>query len=287
MRPRSTALRSVGGLQSALCRRAKLAYMSAMIEQGSLSLRRILVVAAFAALAAAVVAVGASSQEADAARAKQLGKTRHTPQPNCPTAKRYRGPDAPPAPTRKSCQVLARVTGFQVKGDGRGALFQMPRRGKIVAWSVDLSRPTKEERRVLGGLTGTSKLGEGPFAQLAVLKRLGGGNKYKLTKETPRVKLHPYLGRTPVFTLEHPLTVKRGRIIGITTPTWAPMLAAGRGSPSDKWRASRNRGECSGTRRNPNLVINTTRAHKKVGSTRRYGCRYEARLTYWAYIARR
>jgi hypothetical protein len=261
--------------------------MSAMIEQGSLSLRRILVVAAFAALAAAVVAVGASSQEADAARAKQLGKTRHTPQPNCPTAKRFRGPGAPPAPLSKSCQVLARVTGFQVKGDGRGALFQMPRKGKIVAWSVDLSRPTKKERRGLGAIAGTEKLGGGAFAQLAVLRRLGGGNKYKLVKETPRVKLKRYLGTTPVFTLERPLTVKRGRIIGITTPTWAPMLAAGRGSPGDKWRASRNRGKCTGTARNPNLVINTTRAHKKVGSTRRYGCRYDDRLTYWAYLARR
>jgi hypothetical protein len=261
--------------------------MNAMIEQGSLTVRRILVMAAFAALAAAVVAVGASSQEADASRARVLGKTKKTPQPNCPTAKRFRRPGAPAPPLRKSCQVLARVTGFQVKGDGRGALFQMPRKGKIVAWSVDLSRPTKEERRGLGQIAGTEKLGGGAFAQLSILRRLGGGNKYKLTKETPRVKLRPYLGKTPVFTLERPLTVKRGRIIAITTPTWAPMLAAGRGSPSDKWRASRNRGECSGTPRNPNLVINTTRAHKKVGSTRRYGCRYDDRLTYWAYIAPR
>ena len=258
--------------------------MSAMTEQGSLTVRRILVIAAFAALAAAVVAVGTSSQEADASRAKTLGKTKKTPHPNCPTAKRFRQGGNPPL--SKSCQVLARVTGFQVKGDGRGALFQMPRRGKIVAWSVNLSRPTKEERRGLGEIAGTDKLGGGAFAQLAVLKRLGG-NRYKLTKESPRVKLKPYLGTKPVFTLRRPLTVKRGQIIGITTPTWAPMLAAGRGRPSDKWRASRARGKCTGTARNPNLVIQTTRAHKKVGSTRRYGCRYDDRLTYWAYYARR
>jgi hypothetical protein len=259
--------------------------MSAMIEHGSLNLRRILVIAAFAALAAAVVAVGTSSQEADASRAKTLGKTKKTPQPNCPTAKRFR--DNPNPPLGKSCQVLARVTGFQVKGDGRGALFQMPRRGKIVAWSVDLSKPTRKERRGLGEIAGTDKLGGGAFAQLAVLRRLGSGNQYKLVKETPRVKLKPYLGMKPVFTLRRPLTVRRGSIIGITTPTWAPMLAAGRGKASDKWRASRNRGECTGTLRNPNLVIQTTRAHKKVGSTRRYGCRYDDRLTYWAYYARR
>lgn len=272
---------------TALQRGVKLAYMSAMIEQGSLSLRRILVVAAFAVLSAAAIVVGASSQEAGAARAKQLGVTKKTPHPNCPTAKRYRRPGAPDPPLRKSCQVLARVTGFQVKGDGKGALFQMPRRGKIVAWSVDLSRPTKKERKGLGKLTGTRKLGGGAFAQLAVLRRVGQGNRYQLVKETPRVKLAPYLGQKPVFTLDHPLKVKKGRIIGITTPTWAPMLAAGRGRPSDKWRASRAKGKCFNTIRRPNLVINTTRPQKKVGSTRPYGCRYSDRLTYWAYYTRR
>jgi hypothetical protein len=257
--------------------------MNAMNEQGVPSSRRILVALAFAALCALVVAVGASSQPADAARAKTLGKTKKMPNPNCPTAKRYRGQSAPDPPLRKSCQVLARVTGFQISGDGKKPLFKVPRDGAIVAWSIDLSRPVKEERKLFGRLAGTERLGRDPYARLAILHARGKG-RFKLMKTSPNVKLSPHLASKPVFTLNRPLRVKKGRIIGLTTPTWSPSLAAGRGRPSDEWRASRKRDQCFNTPRNPNLVIETTKAHQKEGSTRRYGCRYDDRLTYWAYF---
>jgi hypothetical protein len=253
--------------------------MNAMTEHGLLRPRRILVVLGFAGLCALVIAVGATSQPADGARAKTLGKTKSTPRPNCPTPKRYRGDRAPDPPLRKSCQVLGSVTGFQTRGGGKKGLFEVPRTGWIVAWSVKLSKPTKDERAFFGRELGTERLGKDPTARLAVL-RPQGNKRYKLMKTTPVMRLNPYLGETPVFTLNKPLRVKRGRIIALTTPTWVSDFSAGRGRQGDAWRASRQSGRCEGSRN----LLERSKPHQKVGSSRRYGCKYtNARMLYWAY----
>ena len=37
--------------------------------------------------------------------------------------------------------------------------------------------------------------------------------------------LNPYFGSTPIFALDHPLTVLQGQVVALTVPTWAPMFA--------------------------------------------------------------
>ena len=52
------------------------------------------------------------------------------------------------------------------------------------------------------------------------------------------VKLEKYFGKTAQFPLERSIPVKKGYIVALTVPTWAPALALGFGKDTS-WRASR------------------------------------------------
>ena len=68
--------------------------------------------------------------------------------------------------------------------------------------------------------------------------------------------------------------VKKGDIVALTVPTWAPSLALGFGKGTS-WRASRGKGQCTTT--------GTQTAQTRVGSSTQYYCLYQtARLTYSA-----
>ncbi len=152
----------------------------------------------------------------------------------------------------------------------------MRQNGKIVAWSVNLSKPSRDEQQTL---TEGFELGE-PTAKLAILKPMGKG-KFKLTKQSPRVKVKPTLGTEPIFTLKKPIRVSKGTVVAITTSSWLPNLAHNGQltAQKDKWRASRDSDKCSGDK---NLLDG--RPQRKIGSIKRYGCTYvAARLLYKAY----
>ncbi|MQA75016.1 MAG: hypothetical protein GEU88_11850 [Solirubrobacterales bacterium] len=204
-------------------------------------------------------------------KATVLGQTATTPRPTCPT------PQAPDAAAEKSCQAMGRVTGFQISADGTRNPFKVRRPGTIVAWSVDVSRPSKEEQDFFE--TALSKSGP-PTARLSVLKRKEDG-PYKLVKQSPVVQMHSSLGSRPVVTLADPLRVRKGMIVALTTTSWLSNLADFGASDSDVWRASREEGQCT----QEEDLLNRSRPQQKVGGTRSYGCTYEgARLLYWAYL---
>ena len=86
--------------------------------------------------------------------------------------------------------------------------------------------------------------------------------------------LEPYFGKTAQFPLATTLPVKKGDIVALTVPTWAPALALGFGKATS-WRASRAKGQCTTT--------GTQTAQTRIGSTVQYYCLYQtARLTYSA-----
>ena len=60
------------------------------------------------------------------------------------------------------------------------------------------------------------------------------------------MKLEPYFGKTAQFPLETTITVKKGDIVALTVPTWAPALALGFGNDTS-WRASRQKSQCTST----------------------------------------
>jgi hypothetical protein len=205
------------------------------------------------------------------AGATLLGRTPKTPRPTCPT------PHSSDAPPEKSCQAMGRVTGFQISANGVRQPFKVRRPGTIVAWSVDLSRPSKKERDFFE--TQLSKSGP-PRGRLSILKRKKAG-PYKLVKQSPVVNLKSSLGSRAVITLADPLRVRKGMIVALTTPTWLSNLADFGASDSDVWRASREQGQCT----QAEDLLKRSRPQQKVGGMRDYSCTYEgARLLYWAYL---
>lgn len=231
-----------------------------------------------------------------------LGKTEKTPRPSCPTP-RKKGEVDPNAPLFKQCQAIGEVTGLQIRANGRRQPFKVPENGRIVAWSIDLSNPSKSEKTFFSeapesGPNVESGVGWGsPSARISVLKKRKNG-RFKLTKQGPKVGLKSHLGSQPIFTLAKPLRVKAGTFIAITTANWIPALAhdppvASRNG--DIWRASRGKKHCgiipSGASKSEAIaiqqdMIDRSRPHQKVGSVRSYKCTYSAaRLTYHAYLA--
>lgn len=175
-------------------------------------------------------------------------------------------PSCPATP----CLAVSRTTGFQVKVGSASNILSAPRAGTIVAWTITLGKPNTTQIKYFDA-------NEGGIASagIAILRPQKKPNlTYKLISQSPLVKLEPYFGKTAQFPLETTLPVKKGDVIALTVPTWAPALALGFANTTS-WRGSRPRASCSPT---PTQTSQTT-----IGSDVQYFCLYRtARLTYSA-----
>src|SRR3954449_525461 len=204
--------------------------------------RTLMVVAAFAAALA--------TSTAASAKVVEVGRT-----------------DVAPACPATPCLALSRTTGYQVKiADERNA-FVVPEDGKIVAWSIALGKPTAEQIAFFD-----KNFGGSASARLTVLR--AGNTLYSRTvTHTPVQQLQPYLGQVVQFPLGRALNVKKGYVIALTVPTWAPALTPLLTDHSS-WRASRAQGKCS------DLDAQTAQMSLNVVAQDR--CLYRARLLYSA-----
>jgi hypothetical protein len=249
--------------------------MTGTIEWTTGGRRRARQALAFAGLCAALVGLSVVSL-AGARDAKVLGKTKRTPNPACPNRHHP-----------ENCEVVGRATGFPLVANGEKRPFNVRENGKIVAWAIDLSRPTKDQRNGVGKLFRNDKFGKAPTARLAVIKHKER-RKYKLVRQSPVVKLSGALGRRQLITLDKPLRISKGQVVALTYPTWASNFAHnGLSTKRNRWRASRSRGACAPKSGDPSDIrafARNSKPHQKVGSERGYGCDYTgARLLYWAY----
>jgi hypothetical protein len=178
-------------------------------------------------------------------------------------------PDATPSCPDKPCYALGRTTGYQAKvGTNRG-LYTVPKDGTIVSWTIKLSKPGTKQIDYFN-----SQLGGEAQAQISVL-RMGHKLHARLIASGEPQKLTPYFGTTVEFALQKTIPVKKGWVIGLTVPTWAPALAAGLGGDTS-WRASRAKGQCDDSQ------AQTAQAVNQIG---RYYCLYRtARIMYSARI---
>ena len=88
-------------------------------------------------------------------------------------------------------------------------------------------------------------LGGPASARLTVLRP--GKTLYSRTvTQSPVQQLAPYFGQTVQFPLGRALNVKKGYVIALTVPTWAPALTPLLTDHSS-WRASRAKGKCNDT----------------------------------------
>jgi hypothetical protein len=142
--------------------------------------------------------------------------------------------------------------------------------GRIVAWTIKLSKPGKSQIAFF-----EKNLGGESTAQLTVLRP--GNKQYArvLAQGSPE-RLEPYFGTTPTFALKESIPVKKGNIIGLSVPTWAPALSINQAG-TVSWRASRPKGGCND--------FSKPTAQTGTNTITRFFCLYRtARLTYTATV---
>lgn len=230
---------------------------------------------------ATFVAVGAALALPAAAHAKitEIGAL-PSPLPKFPCP----GTGSAATGDKVDCQVLSVTTTYQVKVGDKTAFMTVPKDGRIVAWTVAMGNPTTTEDTFLtkgpdvtGGGLG---LGE-PRAGIAILRaekktKLG----YRNVTQSPVVNLRPYFGKTVQFPLDKSLPAKKGRVIALTVPSWAPVMALGQGKTTS-YRASRVKTKCGNTPDTASDVL--VPSMSAIGTMKTYECLYQdVRLTYSA-----
>ncbi|MDQ6835068.1 MAG: hypothetical protein M3016_02670 [Actinomycetota bacterium] len=177
-----------------------------------------LLIAGFTAAALAVAPAAATAQIVE------LGKT----------ASPVIAPSCPKGASPSQCFIiLTRTTALQTVSDGVKYPTTVKHNGWIVAFTVGLSKlwpSPKIERHLIHVLN--AAYGGTPQLAITVLKP-GRHNKYTVTAQSPTFHVTPFLGQVlqeplslpPTFTQFTALPVKAGDVIGLTTPTWAPVLS--------------------------------------------------------------
>jgi hypothetical protein len=208
-------------------------------------LHRLRTIAAGAVLAALVSAAPAS------ARIVEIGGAPPQAVPTCPSS---------------PCLAVSRTTGYQAKVVDSRSTYIVPADGRIVAWTIALGDPDKRQIDFFDSNYGDSS------AQLTILRR-GKRLYHRVMGQTPLQKLQPYFGQRVQFPLTTSLSVKKGYVVALTVPTWAPALTQLLDDGS-AWRASRAKGKCDNTE--------TQTAQTRLRQRTQYRCLYRARLTYSA-----
>lgn len=159
------------------------------------------------------------------ARIVELGQLEQQATPSCPA---------------NPCLAVARTTGYQAKVGTQRDVFVAPEDGKIVAWSITLSSPSETQISFFD-----ERLGGPATARITIL-RPGKRLSARVTGQSTVQQLAPFFGQTVQFPLGRSLNVRKGYIVALTVPTWAPALAVGFGNDTS-WRASRPPDRCRET----------------------------------------
>jgi hypothetical protein len=174
-------------------------------------------------------------------------------------------PEATPTCPSDPCLAVSRTTGYQAKVVDSRSAYVIPRNGRIVAWTISLGNPDDRQIEYF-----TSSYGQSS-ASVTILRR-GKHLYHRVLAQTPLQRLQPYFGRKVQFPLETSIPVRRGNVLALTVPTWAPALGLGLGRDS-VWRASRDADACDDTQ--------TQSAQTGLQDLTPYRCLYRtARLTY-------
>lgn len=167
------------------------------------------------------------------------------------------------------CFVVTHTTALQVRTGTVRYPTTAPASGRVVAFTLQLGSLTERQIHRLN-LTygGTARV------QLTVLRpQARPARSFEVVATTGIFKVQPFLGTTVQFPLKTSLAVKKGDVVALTVPTWAPVLAVDLPT-ENSWRASRD-GNCG------DLLTQT--AQSTVGNATQYKCLYQTvRVTYTA-----
>jgi hypothetical protein len=174
--------------------------------------------------------------------------------------------DATPTCPSSPCLAVSRTTGYQAKVVDSRNVYIVPRAGRIVAWTISLGDPNKRQIDFFNSNYGDAS------AQITILRR-GKRLYHRVLGQSPAEQLEPYFGQKVQFPLTTSIPVKRGYVVALTVPTWAPALTQLLDNGSS-WRASRAKGKCDNTE--------TQTAQTRLRQRTQYRCLYRAQLTYSA-----
>jgi hypothetical protein len=202
------------------------------------------------ALAALFALAAAAPASADV---KELGSSTAFPAASCPT----------------DCQAIGQVTGYQVQIGSQKNPMQITKPGKIVAFTIALGKPNKDQTQFFNNLFGNE-----PEARLSILTLGHRKRRATLKAQSEIFKLSQYFGSTPTFALAKPIAVGPRDVVALTVPTWAPAFAVNLGA-DQAWRSSRSSENCND--------VQQPAAQQTLKTTRSYSCFYRtARLLYSA-----
>lgn len=182
-----------------------------------------------------------------------------------------------------NCQVLTRVTAFQLKVGNRANVSRVPHDGTVVAYTLYLPSVVSKFYTYF-----STTFGGAPTARVSILRRAPrkGVTKYRysLVAQSEKLNVKSYLGGAPTFALGKPLAVKKGDVIALTTDSWIPSFVVRAEDGTSTWRASRPKGKCS--RVGDDITnLTTPRMHETIGGIKQYNCGFTgARLLYHATV---
>jgi hypothetical protein len=223
-------------------------------------------------IATAIVAVAGVAVAAWALPPREYGlEPQNRPDADCP---------------QEPCRATGKMTGYQVtqlkEADG-DRVREFPtkvrkRNGWLVAFSLTLGDPDDEQKKFFNRLWGKPAQ-----ARISILDpepkkgdRRNRRQRYRLHNQSQPVDLRPFFGKKAWFTLKRRMHVRKGQVIALTLPTWAPVLATGL-RERERWRSSRHPDHCEDVTRNA--------ARQKVGRLRDYRCLHStARLLFTALV---
>jgi hypothetical protein len=217
------------------------------------------------AIAAVLTASVALAPAGASAQIVELGQTT-TPiiAPSCP---------AGTAPAQCFI-ILTRTTAVQSVSDSVIYPSKVRKAGWIVAFTVGLSKLSTTPKTEISELhILDSAYGGTPQLALTVLKP-GAKNTFTVVAQSGTYHLIPFLGQVlqeplslpPTFTTFTSLPVKPGEVIGLTVPTWAPVLSYNLTATKFSYRQSR-RSNCA-------HAAASQSAQLTIGASQRYLCNY-------------
>ncbi len=198
------------------------------------------------------VALTAFAPAFASAKVYEIGNTSPVAIPSCPS----------------HCFAVTRETGYQLQVGTTRSVDVVPRDGSIVAWTLSLGKTGKKQTAFFA-----TSYGATPQARITILHTVSK-LKYRVVGQSPLMVLTPYLGQTVQFPLAASIKVKKGDIVALSVPTWAPVLAVDLPA-STLWRSSEPLGSCSPQPTTPQAAL-------QVPAIAKFLCLNKARLTYSA-----
>jgi hypothetical protein len=154
-------------------------------------------------------------------------------------------PSCPAGISQADCKiVLTQVTALETIRDGVAYPTTVKKAGSIVAFTVGLSRLAADRATAKADIHFLDQTYGGTTRVAITVLRPKGAKKLRnwtVVGESPAFHVQPYLGQVVQLTLPAPIAVQPGDVVGLTTPTWAPVLSIQLPTSKFAYRQGRSR----------------------------------------------